>query len=237
MNIRELFMHLRIVLTTAVALLPAVLVHTMPAEAQVGTSNYKFTCVVDQILPNNTFGSLQRPVVCPVAVSFSQRRLGVGMGQRQVRNISAACLIPKGETRCEGTFSPPNEPDLRVAIVTTARSLLNEAETLAGALSIPNSPEVRQTASGYEVRHTYAFPQVANKFHNASSPCDINGDGAVNPLDMLALVDFQNANSNRRINLSSFQPQPGSPRFLDPNNDWFCDDADYRVVVGCLNSR
>lgn len=105
-----------------------------------------------------------------------------------------------------------NEPDFRVTAVTTARSLLNEAETQAGGLSIPSSPEVRQTSSGYEVRHTYIFPQVANKFHNASSPCDINGDGAVNPLDMLL---WSTSKTLTVIKGSTYRHSNRSPDLLD----------------------
>ncbi len=230
-------MHLRVFLTTAVALLPAVLFQTTPAEAQVAARTYKFTCVVERTLTDNTFGSLQRPVVCSVVGTFSSMRLVAGMRERQVRYRSAACLIATGATRCEGVISHPAEGDFRITAVTPARSLLTEAEVQTGALPVPNSPEVRSFSLGYEVRHLFAFPQVANGFYNASSPCDVNGDGNVSPLDVLALANLLNANGNSRINLSSYQPQPGSPKYPDTNNDWFVDDFDHRTVVGCLNSR
>jgi hypothetical protein len=230
-------MHHRLFVAAAVALLPAVLFHATPAGAQTART-YKFTCSVERTLTDTTFGSLQRSVVCPVVATFSSTRVVAGTRERQLRYVSAACLIPTGATKCEGTFLQPAQADLRILAVTTSRSLLNEAETLSGALPLSNSfPEVRTTFAGYEVRHAYAFPQVGNRFHNANSPCDVNGDGSVSPLDVLALVNFHNANGNNRINLSSFQPQPGSPQFPDPTNDWFSDDNDYRAVVGCLNSR
>lgn len=71
-------------------------------------------------------------------------------------------------------------------------------------------------------------------WHNPANGNDVNNDGSVTPLDVLAIVNLLNVDFVRNLSLQTpFNPS----RYIDTNNDAFLSPLDVLVVVNFLNSR
>lgn len=71
-------------------------------------------------------------------------------------------------------------------------------------------------------------------WHNPANGNDVNNDGSVTPLDVLAIVNLLNVDFVRNLSLQTpFNPS----RYIDTDNDAFSSPLDVLVVVNFLNSR
>jgi hypothetical protein len=74
---------------------------------------------------------------------------------------------------------------------------------------------------------------VESAFHNRVRPFDVNADGRVDSLDVLALVNEINSSGQRDLP----SELPYTAPFLDPNNDGALSSLDVLLVVNFLNSE
>ena len=71
-------------------------------------------------------------------------------------------------------------------------------------------------------------------WHNPVNGNDVNNDGSVTPLDVLAIVNLLNVDFVRNLSLQTpFNPS----RYIDTDNDAFLSPLDVLVVVNFLNRR
>ncbi len=71
-------------------------------------------------------------------------------------------------------------------------------------------------------------------WHNPINGNDVDNDGSVTPLDVLAIVNLLNVDFLRNLSLQTpFNP----PLYIDTDNDAFLSPLDVLVVVNFLNSR
>jgi hypothetical protein len=86
------------------------------------------------------------------------------------------------------------------------------------------------------INHQYFFASPSNPYHNRTTPCDVDGDNRVSPLDMLALNEFRRKN-RWTVDLLKYEPGNEPFAFVDPTNDWISDWRDEQRVLGCLSRR
>jgi len=89
------------------------------------------------------------------------------------------------------------------------------------------------TANG-EIRDPAAPGVTDHPSRNHVSPEDVNGDGSIEPMDVLALINDLNANGNRRL------PDVPSgfdhfPLYLDVSGDNVVSPLDVLIVINLLN--
>ena len=70
-------------------------------------------------------------------------------------------------------------------------------------------------------------------WHNPTRPLDVNGDGVVTPLDVLALVNYLNAQPGRALPRRAAPP----PAYYDVNQDGRCTPLDVLLVINQLNGQ
>ncbi len=86
-----------------------------------------------------------------------------------------------------------------------------------------------------EVEDYFALIQSGSGWHNESLPEDVNGDGAVSPLDANVVITELNL---REISndVNGALPPPNAPPFYDVNNDGFVSPLDAILVINALNA-
>lgn len=94
----------------------------------------------------------------------------------------------------------------------------------------------------FETSPAAAYFASSVSYHNASKPADVDGDGAVSPIDALRLIDALNRNGS--IHLASIQANrmaSGAEGEQDPighvdtNNDGSLNPIDVLVVIDAIN--
>ncbi|MCU0707444.1 MAG: right-handed parallel beta-helix repeat-containing protein [Pirellula sp.] len=74
--------------------------------------------------------------------------------------------------------------------------------------------------------------QVRSAFFNVNNPYDVDFDGFVSPLDVLALINDINANGSRRLPTNVPDTRP----YLDPNNNGSIEPLDVLMIINFINS-
>jgi len=91
---------------------------------------------------------------------------------------------------------------------------------------------------------TDAYLASSVSFHNASKPADVDGDGAVSPIDALRLIDMLNRSSGS-VDLTRLQANRMATRAegeaeqignVDTNNDGSLNPIDVLVVIDAINA-
>ena len=72
-------------------------------------------------------------------------------------------------------------------------------------------------------------------WHNDALPSDVNGDGAISPLDASLIVTELNLREfSDEVTSELVPPSADSTAFLDPNNDGFVSPSDAAIVIASL---
>ncbi len=88
-------------------------------------------------------------------------------------------------------------------------------------------------SGGLGVSDTFVLTVLpGNSWHNQSNPYDVNGDGAVTPMDVLDLINYLNAHGSGVLPST---PEP--PPYLDVNNNGDITPSDVLAVINYLNAK
>jgi hypothetical protein len=82
------------------------------------------------------------------------------------------------------------------------------------------------------IRRWEIDPPLDVVWQNPESPQDVNGDGAISPLDALLVINDLNRNGSR-----SLAGTAGGPPFLDVNGDSFVTAIDALLIINRLNDN
>jgi len=122
------------------------------------------------------------------------------------------------------------------------RWLANTAATSGQYPGLPGHEYAFYSVATDLVGHTEAAPAqpdavttlVANPWHNYANPCDVDGIGGVQPLDVLLLVNYINAHPGE----SSVPPAPQvPPPFYNVDGDDGITAQDVLLVINYINSQ
>jgi hypothetical protein len=72
---------------------------------------------------------------------------------------------------------------------------------------------------------------------NPKNAFDVNNDGNISPLDVLAIVNFINIKQEKDEEPSLSGETPGNPNYLDVNGDSFADALDALLIINYMNSK
>ncbi len=88
-------------------------------------------------------------------------------------------------------------------------------------------------SGGLGVSETFVLTVLpGDSWHNQSNPYDVNGDGEVTPMDVLALINHLNAHGSGPLPST---PEP--PPYLDVNNNGHITPSDVLAVINYLNTK
>lgn len=194
-------------------------------------ADIQFVCTVEKTFDGVKYVPMERQLACPISVRLLSDNNGKEVTQ------ASSCIIDQKSTVCRGTVKIA--AGVKIKSVSTAPSLLRDDEITAGA--VPASPELPLAQLSEDqviatLKHGYFFPTPNNRFHNSTTPCDVDGDGRVSPLDLLVLNEFRRKNS-WTVDLLKFDSRGEKVPFVDPTNNWVSDWRDEQAVLKCLNSR
>jgi len=194
-------------------------------------ADLEFSCTVEKSDDGVKYGPMGRRLMCPMTIQVSRD----GTGSEST--YATSCIIDVKDSSCRGVAVLPS--DAKIIAVATTASLLRDEEVVTGAIpASKDMPYARlsEDKTSATVEHRYIFPIPHNFYHNSTKPCDINKDGRVSPLDMLALNEFRRKNG-WNVNLMKYESKGEAVPAVDPTNDWWGDWKDERAVLNCLNGR
>jgi hypothetical protein len=191
----------------------------------------QFTCTVEKTSDGTTFVAMGRKLACPLSVQYSLN------DSDKEYTMASSCIINAKNLSCRGVVDLPAKA--RVQSVSTGPSLLNDEEITTGATPASKDMPLTQLSGDKKtatIKHQYFFASPSNNYYNRTTPCDVDGDNRVSPLDMLALNEFRRKN-RWTVDLIKYEQGNEAVAFVDPTNDWISDWRDEQRILGCLNKR
>ena len=105
-----------------------------------------------------------------------------------------------------------------------------------GATRFDRRPKFEQ----FEARVVMSATQPIPSLHNSLIPCDVNGNGQIEPADVLVIINAINANNGGSLNNGDpaiAQPVGQDTIYLDVDGNQMVDIDDAIVVTAYLNSH
>jgi len=130
-------------------------------------------------------------------------------------SVPSFVLIPEGQST--GTFPISLAEDNSKQ----GRRIVQVKTTLLGELAV--------------TRQLILLDSFSDRWQNTKSSFDVDGDGALNPLDVLVVVNEINLNGARRLNSSHDVDR--ALAFVDVNDDGSLDPLDVLAIVNEINRR
>ncbi|MCA9120975.1 MAG: VCBS repeat-containing protein [Planctomycetaceae bacterium] len=119
--------------------------------------------------------------------------------------------------------------------VTIAANADSETVTLTLAPTVSGTIALLVEAAGF-VSANAALTVVndsPNPWHNTDRPFDVNGDGAVSPVDALIIINFLNSKGSQTLSAPTAGNVP--PPYLDPSGDSVVAPIDVLQIINFLN--
>jgi hypothetical protein len=76
---------------------------------------------------------------------------------------------------------------------------------------------------------------IFDRWHNKALQWDVDGNGSIDPLDVLVAINELNANGSRRLDNTRLIDR--SLFFVDTNDDGFIDPLDVLGIINFINTR